>query len=162
MNTRARMTARDVLGSFWDGSLPVRPVALSTAMGIKVFKKPDLDVSGEVSLGADGDIVIVYRDTEPQTRQRFTIAHEMGHVVLGHLEHGRKMFRDPIENMFASTRDTREVEANRFAARLLMPDDAVRLAVREGVRTIGELAALFFVSEIAMKFRLKNLGILRG
>lgn len=57
--------------------------------------------------------------------------------------------------------DPIEVEANRFAAELLMPEAAVRHYVQHGIISISELARTFAVSEVAMKYRLKNLGILR-
>ena len=54
----------------------------------------------------NGQYLIFYDDQSPEVVQRFTIAHEIGHIVLHH-------FQVPIEN--------REQEANMFAARLLMP-----------------------------------------
>lgn len=156
-----KMTAKDVLAAHWDGKVPVRPVAIASAMGVKVFKSNDLDVSGLIRLDG-GQPKITYNANEIPVRQRFTIAHELGHYALGHLSGGKTMWRDPRENFYSSAHNPKEVEANRFAARLLMPADAVRLAVRNGVRNITALADLFQVSEVAMKYRLINLGMLNG
>lgn len=157
-----RMTAKDVLAAHWDGTVPVRPVSIATAMGVKVFKQSAVSESGRICLDSTGQPKIVYNADEATVRQRFTVAHELGHYALGHLSGGKTMWRDPTENFFSSSRDPREVEANRFAARLLMPADAVKLAVRNGVKTVSELAQLFRVSEVAMKYRLMNLGMLNG
>ena len=55
----------------------------------------------------------------------------------------------------------RERQANRFAAELLMPPDLVeREVARHGPDPIA-LAELFGVSDVAMGFRLVNLGHLR-
>lgn len=62
----------------------------------------------------DGQALIFYHPSIPEPRRRFTIAHEIGHYVLGH--GGDLVNREP------SSRDNPiEQEANRFAASLLSP-----------------------------------------
>ena len=51
-----------------------------------------------------------------------------------------------------------EYMADQFAARLLMPEDDVNELVRNGVRTVKEMASRFGVSLEAMKYRLEQLG----
>ena len=51
-----------------------------------------------------------------------------------------------------------EYRANEFASILLMPEDGVRKAIREGIRNLGLLAERFDVSSQAMKFRVIELG----
>ncbi len=156
------MTAKEVLAAHWDGLLPVRPVAIAHSMGVAVFTQSGMDVSGWVGLDANGQPQIVYNADEPESRQRFTIAHELGHFASGHLSGRERMLRDPRENFFSSSRSPWEVQANRFAAGLLMPEDALRLAVSAGMGSISQLARLFRVSEVAMEYRLINLGIIHG
>lgn len=159
-----KMNAKEVLSKYWDGSVPVRPIAIANKMGVKVFRQSGIAESGRIFLDEDtGKPKLVFNDDEAEVRQRFTIAHELGHFALGHLRSDRsRLFRDTRKELMSNVRDPKEVEANRFAARLLMPADAVRLAVKNGARSIPELAQLFHVSEVAMKFRLMNLGMLRG
>lgn len=160
---KERMTAKDVLDTHWDGVLPVRPIAIARQLGIDVFKSSDLGHSGQINLGKDGETpIIVFNDSEALVRQRFTVAHEIGHFALGHLNGSKQMFRDDSRNFSTFQYDTREVEANQFAAAFLMPSEVVRLAVQQGTRSISALAELFRVSEAAMKFRLINLGMLHG
>lgn len=161
MTTR-HMTANDVLTAYWDGSVPVRPIALASQMDVKVFRRSGMSESGYVYLDDELRPRIVFNADEPPVRQRFTIAHELGHHALGHLTPGKREWRDPKENFFSTAYNPKEVAANRFAAELLMPEDAIRVAISEGTKTISGLARTFHVSEVAMKFRLKNLGMLRG
>jgi Zn-dependent peptidase ImmA (M78 family) len=102
-------------------------------------------------------------------RQRFTIAHEIGHYVL----HRRRRF---IDEVWVDYRDERasagtykqEVEANGFAAELLMPEDLVKRSlgrlIDSGLELSGSdvaasLADEFDVSTEAMSHRLTNLAI---
>jgi Zn-dependent peptidase ImmA (M78 family) len=50
-----------------------------------------------------------------------------------------------------------EREADAFAAELLMPEDQVRAAIRNGNRSLNDLASEFGVSSLAMKYRLQGL-----
>lgn len=157
------MTAREVLDTYWDGSLPVPLVTIANAMGIRVFQDPLLNCSGEVSLDESGKPRIVFNPIDPEVRQRFTIAHEIGHVALGHLVPGKTEYRDEVRDFFASVRDSKEVEANKFAAQLLMPADITKkMFASIGGPSLEELAQLFNVSTAAMRFRLINLGLIRG
>lgn len=63
----------------------------------------------------NGRFYIVYRDTEPVQRCRFTVAHELGHIFLGHL-----LINTPQYRTF-KIRDDNENEANVFARDLLAP-----------------------------------------
>lgn len=157
------MTARQVLESYWDGALPVKLVAIANAMGISVFKSSVLSSSGQVGYDENNRIKIVLKEDESVVRRRFTLAHEIGHVALGHVSPGAELYRDDPDSFFLSTRDPNEVAANKFAAQLLMPAEQVRLLFdsRE-IKSITEMAEIFKVSEVAMHYRLKNLGLLHG
>jgi hypothetical protein len=101
---------------------------------------------------------------EPWQRRRFSIAHEVGHFLL----HTSADDRDAVFCRVGDLRPDpdsperlRERQANRFAADLLMPPDLVEREVgRLGPDPIA-LAELFAVSDVAMGFRLVNLGHLR-
>lgn len=156
-------TANDVLDAHWDGGLPVNPEAIARAMGIEVCvadpREPDYDPkeSGHY-LYREGDRpLITYNYGEAPVRQRFTIAHEIGHHVHGDLDAPR----DTSEQFSARSHDPKEVAANRFAAALLMPAAVVKQAVYgDGVTDLRVLAKKFGVSTAAMEFRLKALGLL--
>jgi len=99
----------------------------------------------------DGDQVVLWvNGTHATVRQRFTLAHELGHVRCGH---DTGILVDTFETLSGRSTDSREVQANAFAAELLAPkagveefvtseptlDDVVRLAARFGISTIAAL-----------------------
>lgn len=96
--------------------------------------------------------MIFYNDRQSEGRIRFSIAHEIGHLVL-HTDKVTLYNREPAE-----TDDPKETEANMFAARLLAP--AIVLE-RIGVRTPEEIAELCHISHQAAAWRFKRLQLLR-
>lgn len=147
--------ARKLLDQYWDGRLPVNPARLAEAMGVRVISDPSLGaLSGKYEV-EDGIPTIRFNPNEPLVRQRFTLAHELGHHVLAH----GKAFRDPVAHFSIDNFDPDEVAANRFSAELLMPADIIEQQISTTKKaTISGLASMFAVSEVAMRFRLKNLG----
>ncbi len=149
-----RKEAQELLARYWDRKLPVDPTRIAEKIGIQV-KVGDLNgVSGK--LDVDGDLVeISVSSKEPRLRQRFTVAHELGHWAL---QHGTS-FRDCVDDFRLSQRAPKEVAANKFAAELLMPTEAVKEAIEGmGITALPRLANIFEVSQLAMKIRLEQLG----
>lgn len=116
-------------------------------------------------------IIGVNQSNHPR-RQRFTIAHELGHLFLHHgpgdsltVDHFVRLnFRDKVSSMATNEQ---EIQANAFAAALLMPRQFVTDEVdsADGVglsadKLVQVLAGRFDVSKDAMSFRLINLGLL--
>ncbi len=103
----------------------------------------------------NGSWVIRVNKNHNPRRQRYTIAHEIGHYIM----HRNKLQSFTDEIFFrAGNKGDIENRANDFASRLLMPEENVRNAIEEGVRNIGMLAERFEVSSPAMKIRIQNLG----
>ena len=90
--------------------------------------------------------VIAYNDSKHPHRKRFTVAHEIGHLVMGHTQ--AKYDLDP------ESKDPREIEANQFAAELLMPLSLLNGEIKNGNKNIKNLAKKYYVSEEAMWRRL--------
>lgn len=107
-------------------------------------------------------------------RQRFTVPHEIGHVILHagilnkgvHLDKTITMLRRDVE--LASGKVAIEVRANQFAAALLMPksliaqymdENGLQYGVSADEDTIEAMAKAFKVSSTAMAIRIGNLNV---
>lgn len=157
------MNATEVLNTYWNGDLPVPLISIANAMGLRVFKQQNLDCSGKIFLDENGNARIVFNSDEATVRQRFTIAHEIGHFSLGHLKPGHTAYRDDAAHFSSNVRDPEEIAANKFAARLLMPADSIKTAfLKMGKLSVEDMAEMFNVSTVAMRYRLINLGLIRG
>jgi len=70
-------------------SLPVKPLDICKQANIKTYRNSDADMlcGSEIGLSLcyNGVFQIIVDDMQITTRRRFTIAHELGHIVLGHL-----------------------------------------------------------------------------
>lgn len=148
--------AAQILSAHWDGKLPVDVHAIAARLGVEV-RCGAIEESGRIEL--DNGPRIVVNCNEAWVRQRFTVAHELGHWALGHLQHGQRLFRDRPD-AFTTTASGFEREANAFAAALLMPADALRYAMQQGIAdSLESLARLFDVSQSAMYWRVNGLGL---
>jgi Zn-dependent peptidase ImmA (M78 family) len=117
-----------------------------------------------------GHGVIGYNTTQALVRQRFTIAHEIGHFVLHRHDDPSALFIDTHYIVYrrdaqsSTGEDRREIEANRFAAALLMPATLLQTEIQKKPLDFGDeemltdLASKFQVSTQAMSIRLSNLG----
>ncbi|MEC8124176.1 MAG: XRE family transcriptional regulator [Pseudomonadota bacterium] len=85
----------------------------------------DLSVDGVTMRSPDLPPCIFLNKSLPGCRQRFTLAHELGHIIMHRIPTGEDM----------------ETEANKFASSLLMPADDIRPYV-QGKLTISKLAQL--------------------
>jgi Zn-dependent peptidase ImmA (M78 family) len=175
MNLRqVRMLAEDLADERSNNAFPVNVEAIARSLGLNVVEA-DLgpDVSGLLVFnGAKGEVYIHKKD--PEVRRRFTIAHEIGHHYLRHqFESGTHVHVD--RGNYISQRgprssdgiDPKEVEANQFAASLLMPSKMLRARIAKIPKAkplldhhVSLLARDFKVSEQAMTIRLTALGLL--
>ena len=100
-----------------------------------------------------GKPVIAVNSRRPACRRRFSVAHEIGHYLLGH---NSLSFSESGGGMIK--RESRqERAANAFAAEFLMPK---KLLAREAHKySLRALARRYLVSMQAMEIRLKELGL---
>lgn len=150
-------------------SVPVDPVTLANRQGIKVHnaKFSEEGISGMLAKRGENVTMLIHQSESP-ARKRFSIAHELGHHFLHLLEDGEiidtdvDMFRFELvegEDEEKQEHRRREIQANIFAAALLMPADLVEDAYRNVTKDLTELAHIFRVSEAAMGYRLGQLGL---
>ncbi len=154
--------------------IPVEKIASN--LGIQVVKSPlPDDMSGLLYREKDGKhTVIGVNSMHAPVRQRFTIAHEIGHFHLHSdevhvdrlfpsLKGASVRFRDQRSSAAA---DRAEIQANRFAAALLMPEQFIRSDMKKtpldmaDEDTLALMAKRYGVSQHALAIRLVNLGYL--
>lgn len=152
-----------------DAPVPVERIA--KAHGARIFYKSlDDDVSGFI-YREQNQTVIGVNTHHALVRQNFTIAHELGHLLLHNLDqlHVDHMFRVRLRSGVSSQgTDEAEREANLFAATLLMPeqflnahlDEHEYLDLLDG-ELLRTLARKYGVSTEALVNRLKNLGYIQ-
>ncbi|MDQ0284455.1 ImmA/IrrE family metallo-endopeptidase [Rhodococcoides fascians] len=141
---------------------PVDPFALAERLEISVqLAELDHSVSGFIVRENDGGPVEIYLNAgEADVRQRFTLAHELGHYVQRNGDTSAMAFVDERSDLASSGTDSQEVWANRFAAELLMPAAIVKKWWADG-RSPDQIRRKFGVSSAAIDFRLANLGLAR-
>lgn len=169
--TRIEQLTETLLAGAGVGGPAVPVDAIVQARGITIQPTTSLgDVSGLV-LRKGRDIIIGVNKKEALTRQRFTIAHELAHALLHHGEEVRfdKDFRVNLRSETSGLGvDVEEIEANFFAACLLMPrrfleaDPAAAMVDVENAQAVAVLAKRYGVSAHAMSIRLGNLAVRRS
>jgi Zn-dependent peptidase ImmA (M78 family) len=148
------------------GVLPVPLEQIARREGIKVELTPlDDDLSG-MSFIKNGVAGIVLNLNHHPNRRRFTLAHEIGH----HLMHMPYLTNNVHVDKIVLNRDVvssqavdrREMEANAFAAELLMPEAELRRYHTVDLNDDDFLYALskkLKVSVTALTYRLIKLGM---
>lgn len=102
--------------------------------------------------------VIGVNQTHHPVRKRFTIAHELGHFLLGH-GLGEEIQEETIDDSFDKSHP-QEREANQFASCLLMPREFVKKEVNKNSLDIEKLSKTFGVSKQAITIRLLELKLI--
>jgi Zn-dependent peptidase ImmA (M78 family) len=136
--------------------IPIDIEKVAEKFGLKVvdFDFPD-SLSGVLKKSRG---VIGVNKKHPMVRRRFTIAHELGHLLLGH-DLGKD--DDVVDDDFDKP-IPKEKEANIFASCLLMPAEMVESEVKKLPRIdLKKLAQTFDVSEQTITIRLLNLNLIK-
>lgn len=160
----------DILGDTYSIPIDVTKIAKNFDIKIIVDDLSSSRLSG-FAYQKSGEKIIGVNKLDGDERKRFTIAHELGHLLLhknsvSYDQGGIMMFRDGHSSEGI---DRKEVQANRFAAELLMPEQDIRLDLAKektfDLMTTPELLSTFVVrmankykvSEQAMYIRLTTL-----
>ena len=164
--TKIEATVHDLLRKYKikASSIPVDEIAEKEGASI-MFKQFNNEISGLLLRQGDNAIIAVEKD-QPHTRRRFTVAHELAHLML---HHGKELrvdtkFRVNLRSPESSTaEDVEEIEANAFAAALLVPETFLKKDLEgvvfdvEDTEQVDKLAKRYDVSTQAMTIRLVNL-----
>lgn len=158
----ARNQARKVLNRLRITESPIDVVNVARQLGLKLVddREFDSDISALLLINGEESIICVNKSHHIH-RRRFSIAHEIAHFLL-HKDDAPYFDKDCEIYFRANTAESpdiiKEIEANQFAAELLMPLSMVRNDLsRTPPPTASELAKKYQVSEQAMTFRLASL-----
>lgn len=150
-------------------SIPIDPLVIAESMGCRVVEKDfSNDLSG-VLVRKGTNVYIAVSTSDGPLRRRFTVAHECGHLAL---KHAGEIFIDKQvinrrDGNSSLAIDEQEIEANQFAASLLMPREEVvehlnqlHKSYKQRNILVELMAGRFRVSKPAMEYRLVNLGLI--
>ena len=147
--------------------VPVERIAKSLKAQLR-YSPLDDELSGMIYV-KEGEPIIGVNALHHPNRQRFTIAHECGHLVLHKAQISKEVHVDKAfpmlmrDSVSAAGVDEMEIEANFFAAELLMPEALLTKTLDnepfdiDDENAVSALARSFKVSPSAMRFRLGNL-----
>ncbi len=137
---------------------PVQVVPIANALGVNVYKRTGWpnNISGRIfrsqEAGGPSGYAIEVNADHHANRRRFTIAHELAHLILHPNLVGDELFDDDLYRSGLS--NVVERQANKFAQRILMPDHLLQEAIAQFGPDPTVLARNFGVSEEAMRLRL--------
>lgn len=141
---------------------PVSPFEIAEKLGIPVFQWDFPDELSGIFVFDKQKACIGVNQNHPYVRQRFTVAHELGHYIF----HDTKdMFVDFLDmDMVVTTMDEedrrREMKANWFAADLLMPRHWMYNDFEQfGEKNMSLVAQRYEVSEQALWVRWTSLKL---
>jgi predicted transcriptional regulator len=123
----------------------------------QVIYRPGLAKSGLTTKTASG-WVIVLREDEPIVRQRFSLCHEIKHILDD--EAVEQLSDDLYHSAGVTSDEAAERICDHFAACLLMPKLQLKRDWSSGQQDTGGLARRYNVSKAAMEVRLRTLGLL--
>lgn len=152
--------AEGILKTHWDQSVPVNVARIARAMSVVVAPGETGDACAilEITPQRTRRVTIASRDSF--MRQRYGVAHAMGHIALHHLRPGMRREIMVSESYHVDYSLRMESEANDFALRLLIPTQVLQFTLTEGhAESLQELAHLFEVPDILVKQRLADLDL---
>ena len=166
--SKTEQAVEKTLSDFGVKAPPVPVDRIAKWLGAELRYSPlDNELSGMIFI-KEGTPIIGVNSLHHPNRQRFTIAHEIGHLVM-HREklssavHVDKVFHRGVLATLGTDQD--EVDANRFAAELLVPRHFLDKEIAgesfdiDDDRPMERLAKLFRVSRQTLEFRFQNLRI---
>ncbi len=120
-SSQVKTAAEDLLSRGLIAEPPIDLSSVSDIASVVVEEKPLVDCEGCTFQFEEGTVIYINSKIENEMRRRFTWAHELGHAVLHPKQPQWMDTYAMIQKSWSRRERTQEVEANRFAAELLMP-----------------------------------------
>lgn len=156
----AREMARKVLKDCWITEPPVDLKAILDKKRYEYLEVDNfLDNIDALFIENYGVLYFAVNSRHHPHRQRFSLAHELGHILLNHsldyYEEDISLDNPPTVKAHTSTEKAFETEANTFAGELLVPLEMLKKEFNE-TTDIAVLAKKFFVSQQVMGIAISN------
>lgn len=159
----AKQTGEALVRDLKIDTLPVDPFAIAQRHDIVVEPKPDAaeGVSGMLLRHGDAFGILYATHVKSDGFQRFSVAHELAHYFLdGHIDHVLSKGGVHVSHAGFVSTDPYELEADNFAAGLLMPSGLFRRALGKhnpGLAAVESVAGLCRTSLTATAIRYAEL-----
>jgi len=141
---------------------PVDVNKILTHIGINLLPYPFPEKVSAILLKENNMLVVGVNNSHHPNRQRFSIAHEIGHYLLGHYKDVFVDMSEISEGRFdafdTDHNKVQEQEANYFAGELLMPSAMLKKDFAK-LRNVEEIAKLYKVSKDALWIKLLKLKL---
>lgn len=156
----AREKAKSIVQMYNIDQAPIDVNNIAEKLGFTVlpFDFPET-ISAVIKIKDSKKVIGVNKKHAP-TRQRFSVAHELGHYLSGHEDHDSENTFIDREKKYLNKSHRMEEEADEFAAELLMPEEMLKKDFASGERDPKHLSNKYNVSEQAMIIQLVNLKLL--
>lgn len=144
---KVQLKATEIWTSFCGNKIPIQLNDIIQKLGIKI-KEEDLSIDGITRTDEYGLCCIMYSKNISIERQRFTVAHEIGHIVLEHTS--------ILGNCDQFSKDSQEKEANAFAGELLVPSTDLKEYVKKEKPTVQDIITRYWISRPVAFIAIQN------
>lgn len=155
-------STKGILHRYAEDAPPLKIDALIKELGIEIVHKKDMSNDQSAHLRFDFEknkYVISVNDTHHEKRKNFSKAHELGHYFLhrDQLNTPDDFLWRKVNHRLTPEEHQREAEANRFAAGLLVSNEALDRTIQPlDTISVQTLSDLFCVSEQVIQIRMKS------
>lgn len=136
----AKEKAKETYKRCVNGSIPVVLKDVVKELGI-IVKPAEISADGFSRVDDSGMFLILFKRSVSDVRRRFTIAHEIGHILLEHISIGGDSSQ--------VSHGSQEKEANCFAGELLVPSSNLKLYFKQNKEevTVEDVKNRYWVSK---------------
>jgi len=155
----ARNMARKMIKDYKLTEVPTDLTKVFQKLGLRYIELNDPEGIDGAIIEIENKPAIAYLNkAKPIPRQRFTLAHELGHIFLKHSKrdiYDAEESREAGDELMDQSKPPKEKEADTFASELLVPHDKLK-QYEADINNIDKLAGIFHVSKQAMTIAVMN------
>jgi len=157
--TFARNMAKKVIKDYMLTKVPTDLIKVFKSLGLRYIELNDPEgIDGAIIEIENKPAIAFLNKAKPIQRQRFTLAHELGHIFLKHSkrdQYDAEESREIGDELTQHAKPPKEKEADAFASELLIPYAKLK-KYEADINDIDKLAGIFAVSKQAMTIAVMN------